>query len=271
MRFGHEWNVSVLLKLLLTAILALGCALQAAADAQTTVRGLADQAVLVHRITKSVCLLFVGAQTPVHAEDVAVSVDVLHALSAAMSQQADSGATVSGHVTTLTTSAQQIVAGDRHTVPVTLLLNTNPILAAYYSQMRSQAPSEVPHKYRRTYAVLHELRVVSQAFQRDLCLFLTDLAPTGAERAMIERIAYFKASLDALVFGDVENDLIAAPSIHIKITLGKVASKWKTLEPILSAATSGEPMDPRDVQLASVLGDAILKNLDEISDRFLAL
>lgn len=171
----------------------------------------------------------------------------------------------------LTKSAQQIVAGDRHSVPVTLLLNTNPALAAHYSQMRYRATSDVPAKYRGSYAMLHELRVVSQAFQRDLCLFLTELASAGADRAMVERIAYFETSLNTLILGDEANGLVAAPNIHIKVTLGKVAAKWKTLEPILSSAASGGPMDPRDVQLASVLGDAILKNFDQISDMFLAL
>ncbi|WP_299550499.1 hypothetical protein [uncultured Tateyamaria sp.] len=259
------------MKLLLKTILALGVAMHATAGEPATVRGLADQAVLVHRITKSVCLLFVGAQTPVHAEDVAASVKELSLLSASVSMQSQANAHLSQEVATLTKSAQQIVAGDRHTVPVTLLLKTNPTLAFHYSQMRYQALSQVPHKYRASYAVLHELRVVSQAFQRDLCLFLTELAPTGAERAMIERISYFKASLDALIVGNAVTGLVAAPNIHIKVILGKVASKWNTLEAILSAAASGDMIDPRDVQLASVLGDAILENLDQISDRFLAL
>lgn len=263
--------MTALVKLLLTAIFVSYFATPAAAGGQTNVRGLADQAVLVHRITKSVCLLFVGAQTPVHAEDVAASVAELNRLSSATVANPDTDGDLASEVATLTKSAQQIVAGDRHTVPVTLLITTNPTLASRYSQMRYRAASEVASKYRNSYAVLHELRVVSQAFQRDLCLFLTDLASTGAERAMIERIAYFKVSLDALTFGDHAAGLEAAPNIHIKVTLGKVAAKWKTLEPILSAAASGTEIDPRDVQLASVLGDAILKNFDQISDRFLDL
>ncbi len=266
-----ENDVTALVKLLLTAILVSCCATHAAAGEQTTVRGLADQAVLVHRITKSVCLLFVGAQTPVHAEDVAASVRELNSLSSAIAAQPGADIGLADEVAALTKSAQQIVAGDRHTVPVTLLIKTNPTLASRYSQMRYRAASEVASKYQNSYAVLHELRVVSQAFQRDLCLFLTGLASAGAERAMIERIAYFKASLDALVSGDRATGLEAAPNIHIKITLGKVAAKWNTLQPILSAAASGGPIDPRDVQLASVLGDAILNNLDQISDRFLDL
>lgn len=243
----------------------------AAADEMATVSGLADQEVLVHRTTKSVCLLFVGAQTPVHAENVAVSVRELHALLSAMGTQTDADVRLVEEIEILTKSAQQIVAGDRHTVPVTLLLKANPMLASHYSQMRYRAEAKVPDMYRGSYAVLHELRVVSQAFQRDLCLFLTDLASTGAERAMIERIAYFEASVAALISGDRATGLVAAPNIHIKVTLGKVAAKWNTLQPILSSAASGDPIDPRDVQLASVLGDAILANLDQISDRFLAL
>ncbi|WP_189371800.1 hypothetical protein [Tateyamaria omphalii] len=201
----------------------------------------------------------------------ATSVRELYALSSTSAGQSEVDYILFDEVETLTRSAQQIVAGDRHTVPVTLLIRTNPRLAARYSQMRYNATSDVAGKYRGSYAVVHELRVVSQAFQRDLCLFLTDLAASGADRAMTERIAYFSQSLQALVIGDPEARMIAVPNVHIKVTLGKVAAKWKTLEPILSAAASGDPIDPRNVQLASVLGDAMLENLDQISDRFLAL
>ncbi len=112
---------------------------------------------------------------------------------------------------------------------------------------------------------------MSQKFQRDLCLFLTDLAPEDAASVFSDDIDHFEHALAQLIEGDRAAGMAAAPNIHIKVTLGKVFAKWKTLKPILQTAASGDVLDPRDAQLASVLGDAMLANLDEVSARFEAL
>ena len=238
---------------------------------RNTIRNLADQAVLVHRITKSVCLMFVGAETPVHERDVITSSETLTTLSAWLAMEPDTVAPMITELETYTRSARQIAAGDRHTVPVALLLQSNPHLAALYRERWQTAPSDVRADHRPSYTLVQDLRVASQAFQRDLCLFLTGLTSEGANQTLADEIVAFSNALDALVDGDGEAGIVPAPNIHIKITIAKVASKWKTLEPILSRAAAGEPVDPRDAQLASVLGDAILVNLNEISDRFLQL
>jgi hypothetical protein len=241
------------------------CVPVARADA-VTVRTLADQGVLVHRITKSVCLLLVGAETPVHAQDVEDSSEQLVQLATF-----DTTDHLMADIDTLVKSARQIAAGDRHSVPVNLLLRTNPVLADAFGQMADAAGAAVQPAHRGSYVRVQELRVTSQAFQRDLCLFLTGLSPDGAGELMAERVTFFAQSLDHLVTGLPADGLVAAPNIHIKITLGKVAGQWKTLEPILRAAAAGAPIDSSDAKIASVLGDAILKNFDEITDRFLAL
>ncbi|WP_299046097.1 hypothetical protein [uncultured Tateyamaria sp.] len=254
---------------LMAAILALGFGAPPAQADRNTIRDLADQAVLVHRITKSACMLFVGAETPVHAQDVIASSEMLTTLSVWLAMDPDASEPMLTELETYTRSARQIAAGDRHTVPVTLLLLGNPSLAARYRERWQSAPSDVEERHRASYALVQELRVASQAFQRDLCLFLTNLTPEGAGAILATDIAEFSDALVRLVEGDVETGIVPAPNIHIKITLGKVASKWKTLEPILSGAASGAPVDSRNAQLASVLGDSILANFDEISDRFL--
>lgn len=252
-------------------IAALAIGLPPAHGQNIALRDVADQAVLVHSITKSACLMLGGAQFPVHADNVETSSAQLLRLSAEMALQAETSEAVLQDIETLARSAQQIAAGDHHTVPVTLLLKSNPRLASRFTALKTDAPVAVRDAYQGSYSLVQTLRVTSQAFQRDLCLFMIDLAPPGASVSLTVDIAFFERSLEQLMSGDLRAGLVAAPNIHIKVTLGKIVGKWKTLEPILAAAASGQPIDPRDVQLASVLGDAILKNLDEITDHFLSL
>ncbi|MBY5934156.1 type IV pili methyl-accepting chemotaxis transducer N-terminal domain-containing protein [Tateyamaria omphalii] len=238
---------------------------------RVTVRDWADQAVLVHRVTKSVCLLFVGASTSVHLDDVAESSARLMARSGTLGVVGAVDLALAQDVATITRSARQIAAGDRHTVAVSLMLRTNPVLSSRYRQKRENAPASVGSEFRGSYALVQELRVLSQKFQRDLCLFLTELAPDDAHHALADDIVRFDQAIEQLISGDTAAGLAAAPNIHIKVGLRKVAAKWATLKPILLTAADGDMPDPRDVQLASVLGDAMLTNFDDVSDRFQAL
>ncbi|MEM8653331.1 MAG: hypothetical protein AAGF36_01185 [Pseudomonadota bacterium] len=253
------------------SVVLLGLSAQAPHAEPAALRGLADQAVLVHRVTKSACLILAGAQAPLHTEDVAQSTTELLQGVSSKPQRPDETDTLAREVRTLTQSARQIAAGDHHSAPVTLLLRANPHLAQRYARLQARAPSAVKAQHRGSYMRVHVLRVVSQAFQRDLCLFRTDLEARSARDHMFDQINFFETSIDYLIVGNADAGFGPAPDIHIKITLGKVLSKWKTLRPILAQAAAGLPVDQRDIMLASVLGDAILANLDEISDRFLAL
>ncbi|APX10772.1 hypothetical protein BWR18_02980 [Tateyamaria omphalii] len=257
--------------LICAVALAFGACGPADSAGTVTIRDWADQAVLVHRVTKSVCLLFVGSSTSVHLDDVAESSARLMARSGTLGIMAAADLKLAADVATLTRSARQIAAGDRHTVAVSLLLKTNPVLSSRYREKRAHAQSDVPAEFHGSFAAVQDLRVLSQKFQRDLCLFLTDLALDGAAGALSDDIVSFEQALEQITKGDAAAGLVAAPNIHIKVTLGKVAAKWKTLKPILLAAARGEAVDSRDAQLASVLGDAMLANLDDISDRFQAL
>lgn len=263
--------MNILMSLFLTVSLTFGVGIQSVRAEPVTVRMLADQTVLMHRVTKSVCMVLFGAQTPVHVQDIFSSTEQLARTSEQLRKDANFTDAMFAGVDVLSKSARQIAAGDRHSVPLTLLLRINPELARSFGQIKVGARSSVGAQYRGSFLLVQDLRVVSQAFQRDLCLVLTDLAPQGAGDIMAQQVDAFAVSLSTLVTGDVDIGVVAAPNIYIKTTLGKVVGKWKTLEPILSAAAAGQPIDPRDAQLASVLGDAILKNLDEITDRLLAL
>lgn len=241
----------------------------AVAAQQMTARGYADQAVLVHRMTKSVCMLFVGAQTPVHAQDALQSAEQLELRAAALEE---GNTHVSrGTLATYAASARQIVAGDRHSVPVSQMLRKNPELAAQYRHAWRSAAVNVTPAYQNNFRLVQELRVQSQAFQRDLCLFLTGLAGDTTASILKTDIAFFAQTLDVLIAGNPDQAVEPAPNIYIKVALGKVQSKWTTLEPILSQAAADGQVDVRDAQLASVLGDAILENLDEVSDRFMGI
>lgn len=260
---------------LICVLLLMCCAALPSLAQPLSVARIADQEVLVHRVTKSACLMLSGAETTVHSEDVQASTAALTAfmdvLSGAAPLPEDDAAALVESMTTLKRSALQIRAGDRHSVPVALMLRMNIGLSEVFFDMRATAASPVGYPYVDAYALVQDLRIASQAFQRDLCLFLTELAAPGAAAQMADRLAVFERAIAILVEGDVDRSIPPAPNIHIKITLGKVAAKWQTLAPILEGAARGEPVAARDAQLASVLGDAMLRDLDNISERFLAL
>ncbi|WP_299284663.1 hypothetical protein [uncultured Tateyamaria sp.] len=233
-----------------------------------------DQAVLTHRIAKSACLVLMGAEAQIHADDIEASstaldagLERLLATSAGEDRNQIKSLRDIGH--TMSVSAKQVAAGDLHTVPAGLLLRFNPIVSDTLGDIASGAtvPAAL-HEMRPAYRAVHRMRAVSQQVQRDLCLLETDLAWSGAAKVMTVHIVEFEQTIDDLMNGNPDKSIIKAPNIHIKVTLGKVASKWTTLAPILEQAARGDPVDMRDIQLASVLGDAILRNLNDVAARF---
>ena len=151
------------------------------------------------------------------------------------------------------------------------MLRKNLALSDQYVDLRKRAETSVNASNAAAYALIHELRIASQAFQRDLCLYLTDLASKAMAHDLSVRMDFFANTLAALLVGDATRSVVPPPNIHIKITLRKIESKWRTLAPILGAAAKGQLLDARDAQLASVLGDAMLRDLDAIVARFEAL
>ncbi|WP_299153521.1 hypothetical protein [uncultured Tateyamaria sp.] len=233
-----------------------------------------DQVVLTHRIAKSACLVLMGAEADIHAEDIERSstaldagLERLLATSGAEDRNQIKSLRDIGH--TMSLSAKQVAAGDMHTVPAGLLLRFNPIVSNTLGDIASRTSVPTALKEMRSaYRAVHRMRAISQQVQRDLCLLETDLAWSGAADVMADHIVEFEQTLEDLIDGNPARSIIKAPSIHIKITLGKVASKWVTLAPILRQAARDDPVDMRDIQLASVLGDAILRNLNDVAVRF---
>lgn len=260
----------------LFVVVMLACGQQASA-AGGGLGAVADQSVLVHRITKSACLVLMGADAPIHSDVIASSAVELEQ----MLGHWNAKNTLNGYemltglrfdADVMTRSALQIAAGDVHSVPVGLLLRYNPRVLAALGQFGTDTPvPSVLPEHRPAFRAVHRLRIRSQQLLGDLCLLETGLGGADAARRVMSDIAAVTDAIEDLKVGNAQQLIVKAPNTHIKITLGKVSSKWKTLAGILDAAAQGAHVDLRDVQLASVMGDAILKNLDEIVERFEAL
>lgn len=228
-----------------------------------------QQVTLTHRLVKFSCLMMKGAGAPIYAEQITSSAD---ALGAGWADLADHAIVVPDRTMArgdiVLKSARQIGAGDFHSVPVSLLLEAARDVSHDLMQMSAQtaAPAHLGTKAEYYRAVLLA-RAASQALQRDMCLIATGLASDQAQALFADRVAAFEVQVHGLLHGDAARGLQKAPDIHVKVTLGKIQSKWKTLLPLLTTAADGAAVALRDVQLASVLGDAILANFDHIATR----
>ncbi|MEM8577965.1 MAG: hypothetical protein AAGF60_08965 [Pseudomonadota bacterium] len=228
-----------------------------------------NQVVHVHRIVKSACLVLSGAPPEVHLEDISTSSAAMRSGFQALSIDSPrsdgtliASARRDGDV--LTRAALQIVAGDRHSVAVAQLLRKGPLVTA-----RLEALSSLPGG--AFLQAIHDVRVRSQRAQRDLCLLRIGLVGERAVRRLAADSAAIPDVLAGLQDGNRRLGLDRAPNIHIKVAIGKAASKWRSLAPIAQRAVDGDTLDLRDVQVASVLVDAMLGNLNEALGHFDAL
>ncbi|MFT6024219.1 MAG: hypothetical protein ACI9PY_002344 [Ascidiaceihabitans sp.] len=248
------------------------------------------QAMLAHRMTKSACLVMMGADAKEHAEvalltaqqfetqmQVLINGDAAHGIgkendvelrAALENAQAFSNG--------LTASSAQIASGDFHSVPVGLMISRNGAvanrmedirqgtLARYSSELRQNDLVNTVHWANAQNALIQELL-------RDLCFITLDISDAGAKGALLEKLAVFEERSVLLKIGSAPDDIAKAPSIHIKIELGKVITRWGKIKPYLEAAAAGETADLSDIQLAYVYGEAITANMKKILDRYAKL
>ncbi|MEO0391146.1 MAG: hypothetical protein AAF218_09430 [Pseudomonadota bacterium] len=240
------------------------CGLARPAAAEAMPAGLlADQTLLVHRLTKSACLVLSGAAPDVHMLDIERSAAAMLQGFADLEQIADvhsqsllANARRDGE--TLAQAASQIAAGDRHSVAVGLLLRNAPLVAARLSALPVAQRDETD----RTGETAHNLRVRTQRLQRDLCLLRIGLAGTRAQVRLQRDLDRVPQLLNDLLSGNAARQIGPPPSVQVKVLYGKAAAKWKTLSGVVSDAALARQLGLSDVQIGSVLVDGMLNDLD---------
>lgn len=278
----------------ITAVLCLlalsaGAAL-AQSDGHLRVTLLTEQAQRALRVAKSTCFVMSGSQSQLHAEtalheaqefeqmmkalidgaaDPALTAETDPALSTELSriQRMSFG---------VTRSAEQIVSGDFHSVPMRLLLSRNQDVAdGLLAAARAAGPRYLEGDFSAEHqaALLHLAgqRILIEELLRDLCYVRLSLGSAELPAQMIEKIAVFESINTALIEGDAVRGLSGAPNIGIKLGLGQVASKWVALRDLLAAAANGEALEVRDLQKASVIGETLSQRLTRLMGKYAAL
>ena len=248
------------------------------------------QSMLAHRMTKSACLVMMGANATVHSEV---------ALTAAQEFEAHMQVLIAGDDAQnvqeeldhdlrtallftqefslgLTASSAQIASGDFHSVPVGLMITRNSGVARQMEDIRSDTFARYSSDFQngdlaKTVHWANAQNALIQELLRDLCFITLDISGAGAKDALLEKLALFEARSVVLKEGSAAEGIVKAPNIHIKIELGKVISKWSKIKPYLEAAAVGKTSDLSDIQLAFVYGEAITDNLKKILDRYAKL
>lgn len=249
---------------------------------------LARQSMRAYRMTKSVCLVMMGAQTQIHS-DVAIrtSLEFEDQMTALISGNTETGLEaeenpelqalfkdILTYAIPMTISARQVASGDFHAVPVSLLLQRHQMVSSQIETIWRQAAAtysgQTVHEggYLKTIEAAHRLNALSQEVLRDLCYIRLGLAKEETQHALAEKMERFGKLNKQLKDGDPAAGLITAPNIYIKIGYDKVASRWRTMKPILESAVAGEDIEIKDIQLASVMGESLIKQMNDILRRY---
>lgn len=238
------------------------------------------QPVLVYQMSKSVCLVMMGAQAQHNAETAfVVSQQIDAALRELRQDRATLGdgtelATELSHLAAgMTASARQIVSGDFHAVPMQILLDRHGAVTAQARQIWGELGEEWSTEpsyqtYLTTLAGVYELDALAQEVLLDLCFVRMDIKRAAKLASLPDKIARFELLAQALKLGDDSLGFSKAPNINAKFGYDKVTAKWKTLRSILDQALEGQALEVDDIQLASVMSDAIHKQVTDILGRY---
>ena len=230
-------------------------------------------------MTKSACLLMLSPDIAAHHEDIAISSERYLAQKQALQEIALTDAGIRSLSVPLNQadalaepilpSARQIAAGAVHAVAVTLLLQRNQGAAQRYAALARQTPSELSTgDIERAIYATGELRVRSQQILRDMCLLRAGIGTTYLRAEMLSAIEQFDAVAERLIVGDAEHRLPKAPNVQIKLKMKAVQKKWSTLSGIVRTALEAPSIETGDITLSSVMGDSVLKALDQVLAEF---
>ncbi len=240
---------------------------------------LMGQKVRLHKMSKSVCYLIAGADRALLSRTALAAAEAFDAAlitlqedgeTTGLAPEADTG--VQAALTDLhrqsrgvVLSARQIIAGDLHHVPLTLFLDGGPETEARLENLESDVlPGLVSSSEKGvSFAAFRALRDQSarlQALLRDACLLKVGLLGAAGQARLSESFDLFEAELRVLREGDPERGIPAPPNVSSRVLLDKVASLWAKARPTMVAATQGQPVEMRALQMASIFADLMDKS-----------
>ena len=150
-------------------------------------------------------------------------------------------------------SVRQVMSGDAHSVAVALVLRWNgPVL----KQMNAVVGMMESHKagtvMRSDLAItLNEAgrqRMLSQRIAKNVCFVATGLAPQTARAALVRDVARFEKTLNGLMQGNPQQQLLKAPTFEIANRLAQVQSGWNDVQPMIARVSDGGAVTAQDLR-----------------------
>ena len=241
------------------------------------------QGMLTQRMAKSSCLVMLDVDPQAQAEagylaalefDTAF-VDLRDGNSAAGFQPEadpvirDSLARIIDDSASFTASVRQIVSGDRHTVPVRLMLQRNAQLRAATEDLveamaaRGGTAAADP-KMAHTISVASRQRTETQQIVKELCLIAADLNADENRIALKTSVNQFETTLQDLFRGSASQGLLPPPSGKIRKEMRKARTLWKPVIALLEQVLQrGSPTIQELSQVAAGM-DAVLDQLNGV-------
>lgn len=242
-----------------------------------------DQAVLAHRMTKSACLVMLGVDADAHFDDVTQSskrfLAQMNQLTIPPNTSGDPPAnwqSIHSEITNLATffdpmvrSAQQISAGDMHSIAVRILMTRNHMATEKFDALARKVPDLMSNQGLTNFLLLTmRQRVLSQQILRDFCFARVGFGGIDLRMNLVKNMTQFAAITELLIVGDEQKNIPKAPSIQIKLKLRTVQQKWTNFAGLVTAALEAEELTTGDIQIASVLGDSILNAINQVLAQF---
>ena len=258
----------------LAAALFLVSPMRVHADNTDLAKAMSDQALGLLSMTKSACLIIMGAPPEFHQNAIASQTTVfqehLKLLSNTLEEN-DNIEFVLAQAPTVIASVNQIGGGDTHGVPFRLMLSlSRPVVDQFLSLIQDQGVASDAAVAQAVTTVMR-LKIESQAILLDLCLNSGDLDGDKPLDRLQSHLDVFEQQMVDLIDGNPEKNIGKAPSIQVKYALKDVLSKWKSVRPVLEKSVSGAHLPMNEILLASVSVDAMIEKLSKALDQYAKL
>lgn len=144
-------------------------------------------------------------------------------------------------------ATRQIVSGDRHSVPVTQVIEIDAQMRVQAETAADRAESHYgaialdPDLARAINLISHERMLLAQV-AKDACFISIDLSRAHSRDEIIKAARAIETALALLENGDEAAGIAAPPNGFIPFSLKKVQKKWERLKPQIEQLSTGAPL-----------------------------
>lgn len=258
----------------LAAVLLLAAPIRVHADNTALAKAMSEQALGLLSMTKSACLIIMGAPPEFHQNAIVTRTTVfeehLELLSNAL-EESENLNVVLTQAPIVVASVNQIGAGDTHSIPFRLMLSlSGPVMNSFLPLIQDQGVSSDVTLVQAVTTVM-QLKIDSQAMLLDLCLNSADLEGDKPTDRLKRHLDVFEQQVVDLIDGNPDKNIDKAPSIQVKFALKDVLTKWKSVRPVLEKSVNGDYLPVDEIMLASVSVDAMIQKLSKALDQYAKL